>query len=114
MSVTFWVRNSPQHMVTRTWGEEGDGETDITEEDVLPTCNFSNGAANAVCALVGYNLEAMNWGGCWEHSELPDILDNLVSRITNHGQYAVDVERLLRLYVVVAAANLFGEAVCFG
>ena len=117
MSVTFSVVDSPVHSVTHTYGEEGDGETDTFDEDVLPTCNFSNSNAYRVLDLFAINLDQLGWAGSLTVDECIRLRDCIESLLTTRSYILhdpSDVTRLFRLHTVLSAAAQYGKPVSFG
>lgn len=116
MSVSFWVLNSPQHEVTVTYGEEGDGETDTYMKDVLPTCKFSNG--NAAHILSFYLDEDIAFSGDYTGEWDADDIERLICRIRRtlcETSIAIDdAQRLFCLHTVLHSAQQFGRPVRWG
>lgn len=109
MSVTFSIANSPEHIVTHTWGEDGDGETDTYKDDVLPTCNFSNGNAAHILSLLGVDTTELI--GVFEEHQCEYHMLQLRRLIHEHRCDIDDTRRLFALHTVLHAAIQFGQPV---
>lgn len=112
MSVTFRVAESPTRKVAHTFDTyDGGIETETYEEDILPTCNFSNINAARILEILGIPHEDL----CGEIrcDQLAEIMNRIRLKISEGFVIHDDYLRAFKLHTVVDAAAQFRKPVRF-